>query len=174
MVELVHYIDVSEQKRLITQYSPESVTELFEFGTLVSNEVQNRSAQLDSKLCTYLGYGTALVALLGIGGALPVNESVLARSLVVLSVIAAIFAVGFAAWGLMWQEWPVPSEWDWFNSHVVENHDRLRRFHVIALLKSHQIQLQLNVAKTHKMRMAEIFLVTAAVLAASVLLLRIL
>jgi hypothetical protein len=164
-----------EQQVLLLEYSREVVDELFDFGSLVISEAQQRSAQLDSKLGTYLGYGAAIVALLSIGDWEALKHGPLALKMVMLISLAlamgAIIAVVIA---LKSEQWPVPSEIDWFKSKYIGDGDKLRRYHISALLKAHQEQQQNNETKANTMFVAELLIGVSGFCAAIALAIRIL
>ena len=101
MPQPIKTVCFEEQQELLLGYSREVIDELFDFGSLVISEAQQRSAQIDSKLSAYLGYSVAIVALLSIGdwGASKQNPlglkviTLLSMALAVGAIIAALIAL---------------------------------------------------------------------------------
>jgi hypothetical protein len=170
----VHYADTQKHQKAILRYPDETVDALLEFGSIVLAEASARSAQLDSKLGTYLAYSAGLIGLLSIGTVLPQEVSQGAKIALGFSVVFAIAAMGFAGYGMRSRDWPVPSERTWFCDSEIMSPQRLRRSHAIALLASHQSQNQQNVNKSIFSEIAEYLLAVSAIIAGLTILARLL
>ena len=110
--QLVQTVDVAEVEFRLPSLADDSVEELYRFGTLMVSSAQLRTARLDAKLTGILGWSSAALAFLLVGGsALRPHGSALVVLLLPIaitttSVIAAYF-------GLESRLWPTPSERDW-------------------------------------------------------------
>jgi hypothetical protein len=167
----VYFADYEKQKRALAEYPIESVDELYEFGRVLADEVQQRSSHVDSKLGVYLGFSVATIALLSAGS--PKEAPEIIRWIIFLSTGAAVIAMILAAIGLRSREWAFPSELDWFNENAVLDHKRLRRNYVLALLKSHQVHQERSLSKAALLPATEIFMAVSGVLAAASIMARI-
>ena len=165
-------VNLAEQQEALLKYPPDVVEILWSFGNSMISESQQRAAQIDSKLGVYLTYGTAIIALLGIS-AVATKLSAIAVWLVSVSVICSAGAVVCAMAGLRSETWAAPSEVDWFKKDYLHDADKLRRYHITALLKSHQLQQERSSMKALMMFIAEWLIGAAAFSAAIVLCLRI-
>ena len=144
-----------------------TVDELYEFGKIMFSESQTRSSQLDSKLVTMLGWSGATLTFLLLNHA--AHDGSWKEYLVWAAATAAIVAVGIAA-ALRTRMWAAPSEADWFKQGLMDQPEKLRRYHVISLLLAHQETIKTVARKAHYIRWGEGCLAASSVVVFLVLL----
>jgi hypothetical protein len=164
----IFLVDVDEVLGYLnTDLPPETVSQLYEFGKLMLDQIRGLRTSYDSKLTSCLGWGTATVAVMlagitnWIGPGWAHTLASAGTAFAILSVIAAMFGLKSFA-GLEW-----PSEKDWFQSDYFQWPDRLKRHHIVTMLGAHQSYSRRMQRKGYALMLAEYFLVSSALLLAS-------
>ncbi len=169
----INYVDVRAQQDRIVTLPDETVDQLFNFGTALFSEVQSRSAQIDTKLGSYLGFCAAVIGFLSIGatsGGLPTAI----KYAMLGSVVFTLVALGSAFWGLKTKLYLTPSESDWFSESLLADAKQLKQFHVISLLLCHQDNQTTTARKARVCSVTEKCLAMGALLAGMIIILRVL
>ena len=161
-------VDPEEIKRLLegTQ-NQELVDELFEFGQLLLDEVQQRTAQLDTKLISLLGWTAAILAFLLVGDASWLESAYRSPATAILMLLAtfcSICAVVCSFLGVKTAVFRSPSESDWFQTDLFDNVLDLKKQHLRSMLDAHQSSNQINAQKGNRAREAQWFLAASALL----------
>lgn len=165
--------DALDQRLIETNQPADTLNALFDFGTLMLNEVAGRSNALDTKALAVTGWAIALVAFLlaFVSSGRPSH-----RLLIVLlaPTVAAAVAIVEAFRSVRLRKWSWPSESDWCQLDLLGDPLALRRFHVLAMLETWQHHQATNAAKYSALYRAQIALsvsgaATAAVVAMKIL-----
>jgi hypothetical protein len=149
---------------LLNSYEDSSVTnELYEFGTTMLSEIQQRVARLDSKLGAIFGWATGLIAFVLVEANKVVNP--LSFYCTFISGVFAFFAVVFAFRGLQTRnDWKSPSDKSWFAERHLASEDALKRFHIRVMHDTRSSRLQSTQIKSARLYWAEISLMVASAL----------
>lgn len=143
---------------------------LQQFGELLLSEVQSRTATLEAKAISLLGWNSAAAALFLT--ALPqllVNSA--PRWVMVIGALTSGAGAITAFASLRVQAFRVPSQQDWLDLERLPDETRVRRAHVIALRRWHETDSEVARWKAVWARWAQLLLVsTAMVLTTSLLL----
>jgi hypothetical protein len=162
--------------------SADVLDQLYSFGEILLNEVQQRSAQLDTKLTTMLGLSGAMMAFLLIGNefwSTASGSSAVIPGLVWYRLgVALASAIGLACivlcyFGLKLRQWDFPSTTDWLNREYLTKADEMKRFHIISMLETHDSHNKNNAKKARNARRAENLLAISAALVGLILLARV-
>jgi Na+/melibiose symporter-like transporter len=169
MKNALHDPDFSEQSGKMSGYPYPTVEKLYAFGSLLFSDIQQRANQIDSKMGVYLAFSAAVIAVLAAGGRSD-NRAVMitmfvSGTLAVVSLLTSFF-------GLRSRIFAAPSYKDWFDQRVIDNHDRLLRAHVLAILASYQHQRSEANNKAFYMPIAEYSLLLSALSAVVMLILK--
>jgi len=157
----VRFADLQKERGRIGLHSKETIDRLYDFGLVLTNEVQQRAAQIDTKLGIYLAASIGIIALLSI--AIPKNQgSPGGRVAAIIALLLAAIAGVLSANGLRSSLWPFPSETAWFNENEIKDEDRLKRTYVLGLLQSHQLQQRKVCLKVNQLVTIEVFLQLSA------------
>ena len=120
----------TEIRRLVYSYQDTKITdELYGFGGMLLNEIDERVKNIDSKAGTVLAWSTAILAFLFT----QITSGHGTVNLLLGSMIGALalFAVISAYSTLRTrQEWLWPSDRDWFEATAFGSGDELKRFHI--------------------------------------------
>lgn len=136
---------------------------LHEFGQMLVAEAQARTALLDSKATSLLGWNAAASAVFF--AALPRVEAVTgARWLLVAGAILSAVGAVFAFVALRVQEFQVPSQLDWFDEKSMTDAARLRRAQVWHLRNWHTADSETIIRKAYLTKLGQWPLVVASVL----------
>jgi len=153
-----------EVKKLMSAYADTAVTdELYQFGTTMLSEVQQRVARLDSKLGTMFGWATGLLAFVFV----EINKSTdsVSHYCTLGSAVFALLTVVFAFRGLQTRgDWKSPSDKSWFGESHLANEDGLKRYHIRVMHETRLARLQITQIKSVRLHWGEIWLMIAAVL----------
>jgi hypothetical protein len=156
-------------KELIYSYEQPQVTdELYTFGAMLLNEVQERSGQIDSKAAVILGWATGILAFLFTQFS---SESGWVNGAIVTTGgLFALLAVIFSYSALRARSnWRYPSDRDWFEKTALSDSDELKRFHIRSIHEVRQVQKEIAEVKGDALLKGQRFLLIAAsVLAAGI------
>lgn len=162
MKRIVRYVSIKDKQEQIVSLGSDTVDELYEFGTLLLAEVQGRSAALDSKLTSILGWSSALLGFLLVGA----PGGFLGDLLLLVAAGLALGAVISSSAGLRIVIWMTPSEQDWFRDGLMDSPERLRSYHVISMLNSHQDhEREMGKKAAHLVRSEKLLVATAVLIA---------
>lgn len=165
----VKTVDPKEIERLLLANPYQELTEeLFSFGQLLLDEIQQRTAQLDTKLISLLGWTAAILAFLLVGDASwleSVYKIGLATTIMMLlATLSSLGAVVCSFLGVKTTVWQFPSEKDWFRSSLFDNVLAMKKYHLISMLETHQAHSRVNARKGQRAHEAEWLLAVSAVL----------
>lgn len=152
--------------------SKELVDELQGFGVLLVNEAISRTAQLDSKATNVLGWTSTALAFLLIGSQSFQPASIATGALIGAAVLLAITATIQAGLALFIREWSMPSEADWFRGDLFADPMKLRIYHVLGLLETHQNHNRQNIVKGDYVRRSQLFLTGTTIIIGMLVILR--
>jgi hypothetical protein len=176
----IFVLDEKEAQRRVWELSdPGVLDQLFSFGQMLLAEVQQRSAQIDSKLTVMLGLSGAMIAFILAGNELWGSSATAIfglrwlRAIIAVAVVALLLSIYFTYQGLRLREWLVPSEGDWIQVDLLKDPEYMKRHHILSVLDAHRSHNQLNLIKGAYARRAELYVLAAAILVAGVLLFRI-
>lgn len=113
---------------------------LYDFGRALLNENQERTGLLDSKATTVAGFSGAILALLL--SDLPTwSKQMTAWQLLFtwVATICAFLASAFSLVAMRGQHWEWFSDKDWFREGVLDDADKLKRYHLTVL---HEVNSQ--------------------------------
>ena len=148
-----------EVKRLVYVYEDTGVTdELYSFGVMLLNEIDQRSAQIDTKAAITLGWATAVLAFVVSTTRQANNNFHLTISFV--SAICALVTVIFSFAALrVYDEWAWPSDRDWLEEVAFINADELRRFHIRSIHEVRQNHKSITGRKATRLLWGQRFLI---------------
>jgi len=151
-----------EVKRLVYAYEDTGVTdELYSFGVMLLNEIDQRSAQIDTKAAITLGWATAVLAFVVSTTRQANNNFHLTVSF--MAVVCALVTVVFSFAALrVYDEWVWPSDKDWLEEVAFINADELRRFHIRSIHEVRQNHKSITDKKATRLFWGQRFLVAAA------------
>ncbi len=159
---------VEVSKRLEDCQAEGVISALYDFGLAVSNETLENTAQLDAKGITLLGYSGALLAFLLLS-----NESLKAQGwlnwpynlVVLISEIAATWAIVRSFLALRVQSFRSLSETDWFQKDILPENEPIgiRRFYTRSLHAVNQVGARNNAQKSEQVRLAQRWLTLGAI-----------
>jgi hypothetical protein len=156
-----------EQLLLANKYE-ELTEELFSFGQLLLDEVQQRTAQLDTKLVSLLGWNAAILAFLLVGDASWAGSaqktSIATTIMMLLATLSSLGAVACSFLGVKTAVFQFSSEKDWFQTSLFNDVLKLKKFHLISMLETHQSHSRLNERKGQRAHQAEWLLAASAIL----------
>lgn len=138
------------------------VEELYRFGEMLNSECIQRSAQIDSKLTTMMGWSLAALAALLFKYSQARHAGVLIAAVILMAALSAFLGMLIGSFALKTTTWPTPSEQDWFREEIMQNLTSLRRYHVMSLLVFHQEQSRRIATKAGLLRWVEILLLASA------------
>ena len=168
--QYLHFINTEKAETEIMGLDDSAVEYLYQFGSMMVSEAGQWTSHLDSKLTAIFGWSSGVLAFLVVGT--KAQGSPLAVSAMILAVALTLAALILAALGLKTDEWPSPSEADWFREGILEQPGTLRRYHIISMLETHQYHLRKNGSKARLLRYAERVLITGAIVVAAILIWR--
>jgi hypothetical protein len=168
--QYLHFINTEKAEAEIMGLDDSAVEYLYQFGSMMVGDAGQWTSHLDSKLTAIFGWSSGVLAFLVVGT--KAQGSLMHVSAMILAVALTLAAVILAALGLKTDEWPSPSEEDWFREGILEHPGHLRRYHVISMLETHQYHLRKNGRKAKLLRYAEKALVAGAIVVAAILLWR--
>lgn len=162
-------VDPKEIERLLMANTyQELAEELFSFGQMLLDEVQQRTAQLDTKLISLLGWTAAILAflLVGDGSWLESTQKIgLASSItMILATLSSLGAVVCSFLGVKTQVFQFSSEKDWFKTSLFDDVLKMKKYHLVSMLETHQAHSQLNQRKGRRAHQAEWLLAASATL----------
>ena len=150
----------------LAEADPRVMDSLEQFGTLMLEELRERTYGLESKAMSTLGWSAALLVFLlfpfGEGASGPL--ATLPRAVRLTAAAAALVAIVFAYLALRLTRWGWPSEHDWFREDLLSDPDALRRHHVQSMLATYRENRQRTQRKVRYAKIAELCLVIAALL----------
>jgi hypothetical protein len=157
----IHEVSVDEvEMSLLRASSPELLEELSKFGALLLNEVSARTTSIDSKASSIVGWTPVVLT-----GLLAVNAITPQVSGFAIGVSVAL--VGGAFWfafsALRVREWEWPSTDDWFRNELLSDPTRLRIFHLLGMLETHQKHHRFNLKKGDYLRTSQWMLFGAVI-----------
>ncbi len=100
----------------------EVASQLYNFGTMMVNQILHRAAQLDLKLRVVLNWSYGLLVFLMLGGLIVENGIFI----VVIASVLTFAATYFSYLGFSTREWEWPSEQDWFQESLLHDAVTLR------------------------------------------------
>lgn len=155
----------TEVSTLVYSYKEDDgvTDELYRFGTMMLSEVQDRSARLDSKAGTILGWGTGILAFLFV----EISKTPEAIKLYFTfgSGLSALLAVIFAFLGLRTRgSWKSASDRAWIKETALCDADELKRYHIRVIHDIRHWRLRITQRKSSQLFWGEIFLSLAAAL----------
>jgi hypothetical protein len=159
------------ESEVTSKRSSDLVDELYDFGREMVREVLSRTAHLDAKATTLLGWAFGAVAFILLG----LDWQKATDRLELLGGIAALCATLAsiqAAMALRVSRWQIPSEADWFKFELFSSPDRLRIYHLVSMLEMHQHHNRQNMVKGEQILRSQWLLVGATVLLGIVVVLR--
>jgi hypothetical protein len=159
------------EEHIMAACSDELVDELYEFGGRLMDEALDRTAQLDGKATTLLGWGSASVAFLLVGIDRTQTPDAI-DALIAVAVILALSGSIYAGLALRIIDWEFPSEKDWFKFKLFSDPQKLRIYHLLGMLETHQFHNRQNRLKGERVRRAQWFVICATVLVGAIVLLR--
>ena len=166
----LHFINTEKAEADIMGLDDSAVEYLYQFGSMMLGDAGQWTSHLDSKLTAIFGWSSGVLAFLVVGT--KAQGTPLAVGAMIVAVALTLAAVILAALGLKTDEWPSPSEEDWFREGILEHPGHLRRYHVISMLETHQYHLRKNGSKARLLRRAERVLIAGAVVVAAILIWR--
>lgn len=145
--------------------------ELSAFGEQMLAEVQARNETIETKALSMIGWtSTALAVLLAVGPRVVVAPR-LSIFFAVVGAIAAIVALVFSARALQLRSWRWPSQQDWFREELLCDVRKLRRYHLIGWLQTHEAHASCLEGKADALKAAQrAFVVMGLALGATVML----
>ena len=144
--------------------SKELVDELFGFGGHLLSEVTARTSAIDAKANWVLGWSAAVLASVVVGSPQWIstnNWGVIV--LVSLALASALVAAVAASMVLHIRDWSWPSERDWLCHELFGDPVKLRAFHLVSMLETHQSHVAHNNRKGDYLVVAQWGLVLAVV-----------
>jgi hypothetical protein len=162
-------VDPKEIERLLMANTYQELTEeLFSFGQLLLDEVQQRTAQLDTKLISLLGWTAAILAFLLVGDASWLESTYklgLATTItILLATLSSLGAVACSFLGVKTEVFQFSSEKDWFKTSLFDDVLTMKKYHLVSMLETHQAHNRLNERKGQRAHEAEWLLAVSAVL----------
>jgi hypothetical protein len=151
---------------MAAENSPALQDELYAFGDLLVNEVLSRSAQLDAKATSLLGWSAAAMAAILVYARGWGQAEWPVRVLIGGSVLLALSACVQAGRALRLLQWEIPSEADWFKFKLFADPFRLQRYHLFSMLETHQHHDRQNARKAVHVEQSQWLLIAATVLVA--------
>ena len=161
-------VSIEDIEKQVLSLCDGTVTELYDFGVLMVTEVERRALGIDSKLTSILGWSSAVLGFLLLGTS--PGGSFGSSLLLLVSIALTLGAVISSFLGLRTILWITPSEKDWFRDELLENAGRLRRYHIVSMLNTHQDHEKEIEKKASRLALAERLLAVAASLIAITLL----
>jgi hypothetical protein len=142
--------------------------ELFSFGQLLLDEIQQRTAQLDTKLISLLGWTAAILAFLLVGDTTWLESAyktgLATTIMMLLATLSSLGAVACSFLGVKTTVWQFPSERDWFQTSLFDDPLKMKKYHLMAMLETHQAHSRANERKGERAHQAEWLLAASAVL----------
>jgi hypothetical protein len=138
-----HRHNLSEDEvyeRVLNYESSETTEELYRFGTMMVTENLDRTKQLDAKAITLAGYSAAVLAFLVSRLSSPMEPASWQAIPTVCAGLSAFIGVASSLWALRVRAFHWFSKNQWFENefHVLENADRLKRAHLLAMHRTNQ------------------------------------
>lgn len=169
--QILHLVEIQtvEQRLSDPLTPPETIEELYRFGQLLFTELQQRSSETDKKPTSVFGWSVATLGFLLISKnrfAGREYEALAANAASVFSFLSA----ALSAFAIKTRMWRAPSENDWFQKDLWTHADRLKRYHLVSLLETHQAQIQGVQRKAELLGFSEIFLAITALVILGLLL----
>jgi hypothetical protein len=163
----IHPVDPEEIKHLLLAADNKELTEeLFSFGQLLLDEMQQRTAQLDTKLISLLGWTAAILAFLLVGDASGLASATKAGVttiiMMLMATLTSLGAVTCSFLGVKTTVWEFPSEKDWFQTKLFNDPLKMKKFHLISMLVTHQVHNRANDRKGRRAHEAEWLLAASA------------
>jgi len=163
-------VDAKEIERLLLAKRYEDLTEeLFSFGQLLLDEIQQRTAQLDTKLISLLGWTAAILAFLLVGDASWLESAKTGPASTITMLLATLSSLGAVVCsfiGVKTTVWQFSSERDWFKTSLFDEVLNMKKYHLISMLETHQAHSRVNERKGQRAREAEWLLAVSSVLVA--------
>lgn len=151
-----------EVKALVYSYEkPEVTNQLFEFGKMLLEEVEDRSRRINSQSVTVLGWSMAIIAFLVSG----INRAPTGISgyFALGSAIAALIAMVFSSNALRTRpNWGLPSDKSWIHGSALVQEDELKRYHIRVIYDVMKGNVPLVNSKSRSIYIAEVSLIVAA------------
>jgi len=165
----VKTVNPKEIERLLLANEYQELTEeLFSFGQLLLDEIQQRTAQLDTKLISLLGWTAAILAFLLVGDASWLESAyktgLVTTIFMLLATLSSLGAVICSFLGVKTTVWQFPSERDWFQTSLFDDVLAMKKYHLISMLETHQAHSRVNARKGQRAHEAEWLLAVSAVL----------
>jgi hypothetical protein len=150
-----------EVRELMKSYENAEVTnQLYEFGKTLLDEVQNRSARINSQSVAVLGWSTAILAFLFAGvGKYSENIGYAALCSAVLALLAMIFSINALRTR---SDWSWPSDQSWIHQTALGKEDHLKRYHIRVMHDVRHGRITIVNAKANSVFRAELSLILAA------------
>ena len=170
--QLIGAVDVETiELRIFNRDTPEAtIEEFYRFGQILFTECLQRGSEVDRKLTSALGWSTASLAFLLLNRAKFGQFGAVGMIGLIVATISAIACVAISSVALKSRIWPAPSESDWFKEDLWQDSTKLKRFHVVSLLFSHQEHLKRIKGKADCLWWAELFLPVSALVVSAILL----
>lgn len=157
--------DVAESWIAESGSSKELVDELYGFGGLMLGEVASRTSALEGKAALIVGWSLAVLGVLLAGSPSWINTNSWAVVLGVLAATIGAFVAAVASvMALFVRSWKWPSEVDWFRRELFSQPDRLREYHLLAMLEAHREHSATNIVRGRCLRLAQFALGIATIL----------
>lgn len=157
----------------VEQYSSPEMTEgLYRFGTMMIQENLDRTKQLETKITAVAGYSGAILAFLIARPPAWLTSPTGWQTIFILC--AGVFAslgitCSLFALRVRQHQWFSDSQWFENENQLLDNFDRLKRYHVLAMHGVNQQMGRTNEQKANWIFIAQLFLVLAALSIAVIL-----
>lgn len=161
---LIHPVDIAAIEVQICSPSTtdDVVDQFYKFGTILFSECLSRAADVDRKLTSMLGWSIAALASILLKQSKPEQLGMTDHIVIVIAAAAAFLSLVLAALGLKTTVWPAPSEEDWFRNGLWGDVQKLKRYHVISMLLTHQEHVRRITRKANLLGCVELMLSLAA------------
>ncbi len=156
-------ISADDAEALLTlQPSKELLDETYSFGERMVDEVLDRTAQIDAKATSLLGWSAGVLAFLTFDSR-GSWESWLVGFVTATALVLSMIAAMRAGLALKVDDWSISSERDWFRGELFADPTKLRVYHVLGMLETHQRHNRQNMIKGEHARVSQLCLLLAVI-----------
>lgn len=160
----IKYIDLGVIKQhLDREISDQSIEEIYRFGSVMLAEVSQRTAQINQKLYSLIGWSAASIAFL-LFDKVPAGAPVWIRCAALTAIFLAACSVLLGSLGIKSGVGKIPSDPDWFCSKFYLDSIGMKRYHLLLMFLFHQQENLSAEAKAEFLARAECLFVPSLLL----------